>query len=1331
MDHSEKIERKIHPRERANVFSLLTFLYTRKIFSSGFKKDLEDDDLYNVTRDCKSRKCADKLEHSLKNEQRRSKPSTYRAMWHTYGIKYISLGLINLIMHLVRDLSFKNVFKSRPSPHDYTSVRLTDNGGTIVNWFASIVRSTHLIDFCLELWIESDGFHHISNWLLLCQIHQRKDFLSFLLLSNGLMLNICCQYLMYFQYLSGNVVNVITKDVSQFGGAVWLFNDLWTAVIQMNFVSYLIYKKIGISSFVGISMLLSLIPLQIYIASILKKIRLKINKKTDDRLQKTQEALSTIRTIKMYTWEKIFGRNIEESRKFFNFLVYIASILKKIRLKINKKTDERLQKTQEALSTIRTIKMYTWEKIFGRNIEESRKKETKTLLKSSVIWTLMITASSLVGKFAFYALIMIYAYVNEDISAETVFYLMRNFDTLVHTISQSFSIGFAVCASVMASVNRIDRVLQLEELEDDQVDKPDDDPLIDIRNVSLTLKDTNILKNITAKMEVGVNVLTGQLGCGKSSLIKVILKDYPIDEGELRTRGRKSYASQDPWLFPSTIKQNILFGEKYDYRRYKKVVEVCALEYDFKLLEDGDETIIADRGLNLSKGQQARVNLARAIYKDSDIYLIDDALTALDPQVQEHIYNQCIKGFLKDKLVLLVTHNAKHIAGADMLLILQDGKVKFAGKQIDISQDILEEFEREDEVPKVMKAKQEAALKDEEDDESSELLGQVEKKGKAVYHEVKKKGKVNLSVYTKFINLGGGWPIVLFLILFYCISTFVSSSSQKMLSNWANERSAIMGVKETYFGNTTIPYVNTTELFVNSSELMNYTKELVSWSENIKLSEILERATDLGLNKTVMVALHLERLEWRASKTLNLYSILLIASVLLEVLKSILIMQFTYKASINLHKAMMKSIIHAGMSFFDSYFIGNILNRFSQDLNIVDEVLPMFLSIFIAVLFALFGNIGLIASISLSFILPAVILVISLVLLRFIYMPTARSLKRLEAAKLTVRELSMNIFMSIPIFSAKQKLNSQIITGSEAGDVGLTLTQGGMLAMLVQMTLQQWSETENRMTSVERALEYTIIEPETEKGTEVPNWPTHGEITYNHVSLTYTRSHEKVLKDINFKVKPKEKIGIVGRTGAGKSSIVSTLFRLYNFEGEIFIDGVDTKALPLKFLRQHISIIPQDPIMFSGTIRSNVDPLHEYTDEEIWKTLHKVKLDVIVPSLETHVEDTNFSTGQRQLICLARAIIRKNKIVVLDEATANMDPETESIADKTVKENFASCTVFVIAHRLESILDCNKVMVLDRGQIAEYDDPKVLKEKPNGLFAGMLKNAGIVSSNKK
>lgn len=287
------------------------------------------------------------------------------------------------------------------------------------------------------------------------------------------------------------------------------------------------------------------------------------------------------------------------------------------------------------------------------------------------------------------------------------------------------------------------------------------------------------------------------------------------------------------------------------------------------------------------------------------------------------------------------------------------------------------------------------------------------------------------------------------------------------------------------------------------------------------------------------------------------------------------------------------------------------------------------------------------------------------------------------------------------------------------------------MAMVVQHALMQLSEVENHMTSVERVMEYTKLQPEKNDGLEVQKWPNKGEIQYKNVSLTYTNSHEKVLKNINFDVESKQKIGIVGRTGAGKSSIISTLFRLYEYEGEIIIDGVEIKTLNLKFLRNHISIIPQDPIMFSGTVRSNVDPLGLYTDEDIWRALHKIHLDTTVSNLDSNIEDINFSTGQRQLICVARAIIKKNKIVVLDEATANMDPETEDMIQKIINDNFSQCTVFIIAHRLQSILDCDKVMVLDIGQIVEFDNPRVLVDNPNSLFSQMLKNAGIDEANQE
>jgi ATP-binding cassette subfamily C (CFTR/MRP) protein 4 len=258
------------------------------------------------------------------------------------------------------------------------------------------------------------------------------------------------------------------------------------------------------------------------------------------------------------------------------------------------------------------------------------------------------------------------------------------------------------------------------------------------------------------------------------------------------------------------------------------------------------------------------------------------------------------------------------------------------------------------------------------------------------------------------------------------------------------------------------------------------------------------------------------------------------------------------------------------------------------------------------------------------------------------------------------------------------------------------------------------------MTSVERVLEYTEVPQDTYAGNTLEKWPTHAAVSFKNVSLTYKL--EKVLKNISLEVKSKYKVGIVGRTGAGKSSIIATLFRLYNYEGTILIDGVDIKTLSLEYLRNHISIIPQDPLLFQGSIRENIDPLNHYTDDEIWNTLEKVHMRDHIHSLELTITEhgSNFSTGQRQLICLARAIIKKNKIVVLDEATANMDPDTEFLVQKAIADNFANCTLFIIAHRLQSVLDCNKILVMERGEVVEYADPLILMENKNSFFAKML-----------
>lgn len=302
-------------------------------------------------------------------------------------------------------------------------------------------------------------------------------------------------------------------------------------------------------------------------------------------------------------------------------------------------------------------------------------------------------------------------------------------------------------------------------------------------------------------------------------------------------------------------------------------------------------------------------------------------------------------------------------------------------------------------------------------------------------------------------------------------------------------------------------------------------------------------------------------------------------------------------------------------------------------------------------------------------------------------------------------------------------------TDSSAGNVGLAITQAFGLSGLVQWFLRLTADVENFMTSVERVAEYSKAETEKDTGKVLKNWPIDGKIEFRDVNLKYASNPDPILSSLNFVVQAREKIGVIGRTGAGKSSIISTLFRLYNISGQIIIDNHDIKTLKLSYVRSHLSIIPQAPILFTGTLRTNLDPNNEYTDDNIWQALEAVNIKNLIDKLDSKIEEggCNFSIGQRQLICLARALLKQNRILILDEATANVDPQTDALIQKTIRERFTQCTVLTIAHRLDTIMDSDKILVLDKGRLVEFDTPKNLLNDENGKFYNMAKQSGLIN----
>ncbi|KAK4880166.1 hypothetical protein RN001_008312 [Aquatica leii] len=1102
----------------------------------------------------------------------------------------------------------------------------------------------------------------------------------------GLKMKIACCSLLYRKSLKlsnaafettsvGQMLNLLSNDVLAFHKCALMMHYVWVGPIQCIIVTYLMYREFELSSIFGIFLLLLFIPLYFYLGKMASKFRFKAALKTDNRV------------------------------RFMN----------------------------EIIMGIQVIKVYAWEKAIQKLVAFYRKNEMKYIRISSYVRAMYLTFDILIMQMLLYITVLAYVVFNDNIDAQKFFTLTIFYSSLRLTMATFFPQGLGLIAETRVSIQRMNKFLLYSEVETNTLLSMDrkNNKAIEFSNVSASWstssKDT--LVNIDLSVTRGsLMAIVGSVGSGKSTLLNIILKELPLTKGKITIGGHISYASQDPWLFSSSIRQNILFGETLNLARYNDIIRICALEDDFKLLPYSDKTVIGRRGASLSGGQKARINLARAIYKKADIYLLDDPLSALDAHVGKQIFYECIKEFLKDKTVILVTHQLQYLKHVDRIVLLDNGTIKAEG-DFDELQKHLEEFSKSFKEYVTENKTERGALK-----KAKKGMGEGNDEDQEIVKEQMTDGAVSKFVYKSYILAGANYTMVAFMVILFLTTQLLISGSAYFMTYWVNMKQ---------YSNNSIPHFNNSE--DGNSTNNDFTKE---YYEDLDKSYIY------------------------------IYSLIIIVLIIASLSRSFLFYKICMKASENLHNSMFDSIIHATMRFFNTNSPGRILNRFANDMGAVDTILPTVTIDTTQILLTASASLILICVINYWLLLPAIGVGIIFYFLKMYCLKTSRNIKRLEGVTrspvfehLSASLQGLNTIRAFEAqsilrkeFDVHQDLHSSsyhlflttsqafgyildcigvvyiaivtfsfLIIGNETygGNVGLAITQCLGALMSLQWGIRQTAEMENNMTSVERILEYNSIEHEVQSKNKAPkNWPQFGEIIFANVYFKYYPKDPPVLKNINFTIRPLEKIGIVGRTGSGKSSILNALFLLSDVSGSIYIDNIDITKLNLQDLRSKISIIPQEPMIFSGSFRKNLDPFDEFGDEDLWRVLEEVELKDVVNELtgglQSNISEggSNLSVGQRQLICLARAILRNNKILVLDEATANVDPGTDELIQKTIRKKFDKCTVLTIAHRLHTVMDSDKIMVVNDGKVVEFDRPNVLLQNRNGYFYEMVQESG-------
>ncbi|KAL4217443.1 hypothetical protein ACF0H5_023893 [Mactra antiquata] len=1055
--------------------------------------------------------------------------------------------------------------------------------------------------------------------------------------------------------------------------------------------------------------------------------------------------------------------------------------IKKFQTEYMELKDERIQLMTEILNGIKILKLYAWEMVFGDKVSEIRKNELAVLLKGQILYSIS-TLSWTVAPFSVgLATFATYIFIEPThrFDPQVAFVAMTLFNILRSALNFAPTV-IIECVKAFVSIKRMEKFLNIEDLDFTNVSHNPSDSAVTITNGTFSWDPQlgSCLKDIDMKISKGSLVaIVGSVGSGKSSLISAMLGEMNKTTGTVNVDGTTAYVSQQAWIQNATIKDNIIFGQPIVTKTYKEIVEACALQSDLDILTAGDMTEIGEKGINLSGGQKQRVSLARAVYYDSDIYLLDDPLSAVDSHVGKHIFDKVIgnDGLLKNKTRILVTHGIHWLPSVDLIFVVNDGKISESGSyekllshdgafakflQIYLIEqedsDNGEEDEEEQEIKKQILQRL-ASIQSDSDTElaekyllirsrshkgsesdkghhtemsrtyNREMLEKEEKpvKSKLIEEEELEVGNVKLSVYMSYAKAVGCKSSFMIVLLFGLYQAF-SMWSSIWLTDWTSD-----------------------------PDLQNLTKWPANSTERRHKNDYyLGIYGSFGIVQAIMVT----------------------GYAIVQTVRCV-------RAAKILHKNMLKNVLRGPMWFFDTTPVGRIVNRFSQDVESVDNKLPY---IFLELLYSLFNVLAIFIIIAYStpiFLSLIVPIGFFYTLLQRFYIVTSRQLKRLESK--TRSPIYNNLGESLMgasvirafkvqdrfIYESEKRVDSNqeynfasntanrwlgfrlevmgafiVLVASlfsviernniNSAIVGLSVSYALQITGNLNWLVRMISDFETSIISVERIGQYTANPTEAVLHTDYsPSkvWPANGKIELKSYSTRYREGLNLVLNNINVTFYPGEKIGIVGRTGAGKSSLTLSLFRLLEpSSGRILVDDEDISHLGLYDLRSRLTILPQEPVLFSGSLRMNLDPLENYSDADIWTALEHAHLKSFVDGLPTKLEyevgegGQNLSVGQRQLMCLARSLLRKSKILVLDEATAAVDLETDALIQKTINDEFTDCTVLTIAHRLKTVLDYDRILVLNEGVVQEFDPPQLLLNDTTSAFYAMAKDAGLV-----